>query len=252
MIEDAVPLVLFSGGVDSTYLLYKTLKEYKKVRVISAALTIQTEKSIRETDARQLILDELHQMRGEDPTIGEVRIGHTACIHDGQTSVTALCQPLHWITLATAYSLPNTNEVRIGYVKDDGPYTDNKNFQALWKAACVVTGCRSQDGQPPLLTFPLANMTKDEIIQAIPSRLLRFTTWCEDGGTLDACGYCSPCRRMKKAIFKLNEDNSLDEEKSDLMRTSYRRMTGDWLPNPFEQNEVKEEHEKDDNHETET
>ncbi len=213
--DDHVPLILFSGGLDSTYLLLDAVLHFRRVDVLKVSLVGQDAKSIREKQACDEILRMLDEDRiakeKDDPEHphGYVRRTYNPFAPGTMQTMShrILLQPVIWMWAAMS-SIDirlEHKEVWIGYVKGDDMIGSLPYLRAAWEnlvAACYV----DNDGKSyPELMFPLRGMGKLKLIRDIAPKYLSAISWCESMEEGNDCGLCSSCRRMMDACLSMRE-----------------------------------------------
>lgn len=194
--EHGVPLVLFSGGLDSTYALYRALHEYEQVDVVIGSLESQYHKNLRETKATGDILDALFEIP-ESETFGRIstllRIPTMGTYSRGRPSL----QPLSWFYAAAgACCSETTSEVIMGYVRGDSWEKMYDRLTYTWDYITSLCGVTGFKGKRPELSMPLIGTTKAEILLKLPPHLAALTSWCESQDEGNDCGICQSCTRM--------------------------------------------------------
>ncbi len=54
--------------------------------------------------------------------------------------------------------------------------------------------------------YPLAKMTKKEVIETIPFDLLKLTWWCRTPKNKKRCGMCHSCQEMSEIIEEISKN----------------------------------------------
>lgn len=225
LITDKSPLVVLSGGFDSTAVLHRALGMYEKVSVISMQLSGQPAKSARESKALDAILSAVDEIHGADPqAYGRISSYFRVPVHGtkhGQCS-TPLPQSTIWLSTAVTFLTPGIHEVHMGYVHGDDQAMLFPHMEKAWDSmldACGVIGSH------PKLVAPFLWVSKEDMIIRghLPS-YIGHSTWCESTRDEDDCGLCSSCMRMMKAIntWKFMYPDSFNE--SDVFRKRFRAM----------------------------
>lgn len=194
-------LLAFSGGLDSTYLLYDLVRSGVKVDLVTGTNALQFPQQVRQLKAIESIIGELAAMVQEkllDYSPAEPRMMDVPVADHGRSR---LGQNVAWLT-ALLYALyPKTTDVYLGYVLGDScalTLQDNiYAWQYMLRANMVEP---DQDGEFPQLSAPLQAFRKSDILDRIPDRLARHTTWCESYGEEDDCGVCPSCLTMMSAL----------------------------------------------------
>ena len=195
-------LVLFSGGLDSTFLLYKLLKDGHDVTTFYVDIQNNSEKVQVELLQRSLILEKLeNEFPGKTNDLGVVMSIDVKRIDRDNIP---LPQPNVW-TLAAAMCCPKgIDEISIGYVMHDSALsylTEIKRLFTSYSAFLRTT-------KFPKLTFPIIKYAKQEILKLLPNEYVKLVTFCEnpkldidkDGNmkNFKSCGHCDACETAKK------------------------------------------------------
>ena len=203
--ETKVPLLLFSGGLDSSYMLQMYL-ERGNVETLYVKGLIHEDKIAKELDARKKIIAALQEKTGN--YVLRDHIIDIGPIFGGGTADIGFAQPPMWIVGALQVSDYNKHsELAIGYVAGDQiacmiPYIINAwdNLQYFAK-----------HGNIPVV-FPLKVTRKVDILEAILPQIVQHIWVCEMpewwrdgkmiyipdglGGKLKPCGKCPACITM--------------------------------------------------------
>ncbi|MBI4228902.1 MAG: 7-cyano-7-deazaguanine synthase QueC [Deltaproteobacteria bacterium] len=206
-------VVIASGGIDSSTLLFKTVNENYK----TYALTFMYgQKHRREIDTAKWICEQLkvsHKIL-DLSVLKDVLSG--SALTDSSISIPEVpAEVLHYDTLKTTI-VPNRNSIflsiAIGYAVSIG--ANQVFFGAHHSDRGVYPDCRIEfveafqsaerlavDNASLTIKAPFAHMEKSEIVRlgtelGVPYQL----TWsCYKGGDLH-CGVCSSCRERKRAF----------------------------------------------------
>lgn len=224
-----IPLILFSGGLDSTALLNEALDTYAVVDLVFVKLSGQEEQYKRQAKAVKNICDEfMKKHRATIGRIGRIRNIETAEILGCHNGALRLAQGHGWLFAALNNLRPDNTMVQVGYVLGDSAYSAihdlTKAWEYLTKAACVT---HIDHGYIPNLNFPLMYKTKTDLINSLDERILRHVVWCENTDRGNDCGQCPSCKRMmgELASFKIfypeKFDASFLRKRNELMIKRY-------------------------------
>jgi hypothetical protein len=187
--------VLWSGGLDSTYLIIKNIEDGKEVDAGHAQIVgngnDKVELEAVETLAK-LLKEDYHDYFNYMGLIVkyEFRGGFNNNIHLRQAPV--------WINTAL-YNSQNYSEIQFGYVLND----DAISYLAEIRRA--YNGYRGLADDLPPLTFPLSKTSKETALFRTPERYLPYISFCEMPVGNAACGVCHSCKRMLKTITDVKE-----------------------------------------------
>ena len=197
-------MIPFSGGLDSTYLMWKNLKDGNRVLPVYFDVTNNEDKSILEQQQSRLIAKEL---------INEfdVKINIEYVTKFGINVINTLVnfpQPLMW-----AISLPfgvekDIDEIQIGYVMGDDAILYTKEIKRLYYST------KPFSSHTPKLKFPLLKekLHKEDLINCLPEPYHKLIISCENPRLLNfgykekysgigyreykLCCDCVPCRKI--------------------------------------------------------
>ena len=200
MNQNKTVYVLWSGGLDSTYLIYKLLKDDPTVKVVAGYIEIKNnqDKSIMEKDRCQKLAEIFFKeykyrfdYRGVVTTVDILSV-HAQKLKFNQVPI--------WI-FGAIMSIPrDIDEVAISYVMNDDAISYLADIKNVWD-----TYAEFVYGKMPTLTFPLMKTKKEEIIDELPSEIKELVWWCEtpkmkivvDSEKLptsfEPCGHCNSC-----------------------------------------------------------
>lgn len=210
------PLIVFSGGMDSTYLLYCMLLKSDVYTCYFEASQTPT-KINAEHDAREEIIRILEQITGHRvirDTIITMASVQTVIKdhwdkrhHQTVTKVAdkAWGQSHLWLN-ALLYVTDSSkhSEIMMGYLADDGLAWAYDSIIETWRLLQ-----RTAKSTPVDLKFPLSIITKEQVFIRLPLELHRATWTCElpAGEHFDGifkivpCEVCQPCRSKAKEVF---------------------------------------------------
>ena len=189
------PLILFSGGLDSTYLVQQQLT-VGPVDVMYINGGQHEEKMAKELKQRSIILDKFAEFYPHKVQAQYERLNSTQL----QGANTKWAQVAPWLfgALAIANSKRHS-KLMIGYVSDDGAYFGShlRYIEDAWynlqKIACV--------NDPIPIEFPLLSMSKVDILRDLDKRLLNDIWVCEVPKNGKHCGQCNPCKLMTRVLI---------------------------------------------------
>lgn len=201
--DQGVPLVVFSGGLDSTYLLCWMLQNYKEVDILTVELKGHVYKTPREKQARERIIAELVKMRRDDPDkFGKIRHHREeqgkGFIEQGILPIAS--QPLEWMRAAMHSLSTDTTKVVLGYVKSDS----NERLESMvkaWDLLIYALHVEAVGGKVVNLEFPIIGCEKEFILTQLPINLLRHVSWCETQSPKQFCNSCMPCVKMFSTLL---------------------------------------------------
>lgn len=189
-------LCLWSGGLDSTYLLIRLLDAGYKVETLYVEIPENEPKVAREKGAIEKLLkilrNKYYYFEHHTVTIpavpGAMLAQPLAFLYGGFLTS---CQRDHFAYFASSYVL---NDDALSFIND---------IQKTWKSFEW-----NYEGKLPRLIFPLMKMPKSIIWFEMKKFLaddIALLTWCEGADKEDHCGHCRPCNRMAEFIEQLPE-----------------------------------------------
>ena len=199
-------IVLFSGGLDSTYLVWKNLKEGNIVYPVHITINGNQNKTIIEKNA----IDKIHSMLLADDLPGELRsLKHVYEFNGFALQNNSMWAQLPVWMLGILFSpLQEADEVQIGYVMGDDILTYSKEIKAIFNSYRPFL---LNDAKNIKFTFPLHQTGKSDMVEALPEKYLKRVVFCEDPRNIREvdddvfhknCGTCGSCKTYKyREIF---------------------------------------------------
>jgi len=202
----ATVLVMLSGGLDSTAMLYRMLSETHKherlhVLFLELAGWESGTKGVAERQAVQNILSYLQRDFKFDKSID---------FHFYNSF--ALDQMLYYTAAAlTAKSMKNVHSVAIGRTKEDVGFfnktierrsvieTAENIFHNIVKGSSVMSFTKGKKDRNIELIFPVEDFTKKELFYLLPPPLKNSFCSCRKPDiNFQPCGKCSKCKSIEK------------------------------------------------------
>lgn len=198
-----VPLVLFSGGLDSTYVLLSTLRKYEKVDVLICELTGLDHINTRADRAASEILEKVEALSKSKPSkYGVVRFIERTQSSGHSHGASLITQPIGWLTAAFYRLKKDTSEVLYGAVKGDDTVLLYSAIINLWQSMMGVTYTECFGDNPPNLNFPIVHDRKEDLVwdkDWYP--IMKKVTWCENLKSVsNDCGFCPSCKTMTRSF----------------------------------------------------
>jgi hypothetical protein len=194
------PLVLFTGGVDSTLMLHQLLLT-SNVDIMYVNGHQGDPKYDKEQLARGSILKEIEgfglpykvqrlyhfELKGNWELLHDHT--HQAVLRrDTFHRNVVLPQALHWMFAAMSTMDPQEHSgVHMGYLSGDSIMSRYTELKSTWEWLCLLI---LKESIP--LVLSLAEYNKVDVLDRIDPRLYRHTWSCE-GQTEEPCGRCTPC-----------------------------------------------------------
>jgi 7-cyano-7-deazaguanine synthase in queuosine biosynthesis len=180
---------LWSGGLDSTYMIYKYLIEGHHVDAYYVQLDNNPTQSKRELNAIKKL----------KPLLSKYDFTYKGILSKFNLTANktdSVCMQQSPVFLLSAYYL--SGPVCIGYIMNDDSISYINDYQS------IVTALNLIRFKPLTLEFPLTKLKKEDIIKMLPDNIQRYTVWCEsDNPKIKSCGKCSSCKRYDLAKDKI-------------------------------------------------
>lgn len=202
-------LVPWSGGLDSTYLIFKLLNEGHVVDAHYTNLNGMTQ------DDRQLKavkeLADIFRNNYQDKL--NLYVNSESANTKLRSNRFCLDQVLfHIFNIVRNIELKH-DAVALGYVVRDAAISYLPEIKRIYNSYKGIAWGNSL----PVLTFPLMKTTKEMICRDLPFIYKDKVTWCENFGEQDNCGKCDSCKRMLNLMPERFENKT---EESDLIIAS--------------------------------
>lgn len=213
---DKRPLILWSGGLDSTLCVWNKLKEGISVDVVYIELENNETKVNRERAARSELKKIFHDYfccahYGYAQIVEDITIKIPAILHNTESQ---FIQPHMWANwLLYCYNSDIHSHIETGYIKEDDFWHIRHNFDKY-----IEYGNKAFFVDRKLeLRYPLEWISKKDVVDKylntiqLGKDLFQHTTWCEsileeDGKFSRSCS-CVPCQKMYviDAMFRENK-----------------------------------------------
>jgi len=195
-------LVVWSGGLDSTFLLTKIAEEFssKKFPVLAYSFVtdfLNSNKVIMENRARKNYL-RWAKKRGFHIDYKEVSITFSTIPNKGWA------QGLSWFSFIIPF-IPNDCDVYFGYIQGDSIWLAVNYFHEAYKNLSYVG-----DKKNTKLCYPFSYKKKWEIVkEVVDYGIPKKCFWtCEEPekkkGKIKKCGKCEPCRTLQAAKLEFD------------------------------------------------
>ena len=215
-------IIPWSGGLDSTVVLFDTLEEikdypYRKVHVVSVNCPqfFAEGTSIKEKEAREKIKEKIKE-RYEGVVI-EYSEFEVSTAEVNFPADPPIFGQLPLILSSVFAVLEQGSEIRFGYVKGDTivPYVNNVLDMIF---TYVQMGKYSNEMKQVGVTFPLLQETKREVtLKAIEYGILSLVYSCTEASeTIKDCD-CKKCKELVENLERIDQDikRGLEEEKKE-------------------------------------
>lgn len=194
LINDKLPLVLLTGGVDSAFLAY-TLLHDSPIDI----LYIEGCQHERKEEAEKIAVAEIVNFLNNNSPY-KIRNNGTVTLRTSMDSRHQFGQPLNWIFgVLNSKLIDGANSVNMAYISGDQMVYHLKDLIIAWEKMTEIALWHK-----PELLFPLVFKNKLEIYKSMPPELLELTWSCElpiktvhNSSSFQECGYCRPCKIKK-------------------------------------------------------
>lgn len=193
-----IPLVLFSGGLDSTYLVSYMLSEEGPIDILYVNGGQHPEKIRLELEHRDRLIAQLNEYYPNKIRCTYECLKQTY-FHSGINK--KWNQPNAWMQGAFHVIDPELHScIRLAYVSDDGAHFGYhlKHLEQQWRSMQEL----GFNGDPIPIDFPLLAYTKLNVMEEIDKRLLPNVWVCEAPSDGKACQSCNPCMLANETLAK--------------------------------------------------
>jgi 7-cyano-7-deazaguanine synthase in queuosine biosynthesis len=193
-LRDARVLVMLSGGIDSTGLLWQLLNKNEKIHVHHMNLKNRELRDAAESIAVSNILDYCKKF---------VDFTHSESTHEYPSFYNKMMWDTDIISFMSGMVcqlMPWIKEVAIGMTKtdfnDSSINTRVERANNVFNAMCEATK-----------VYPLKDMTKREVWDLMPKELQALTWSCRTpvygANVISVCGKCKSCKELNDAGIKI-------------------------------------------------
>lgn len=215
-------IVLWSGGTDSTLLLYELAMKYSSADHPILALTINTNvldqrKAKKEKESREKLKDDFKKLgKFIDYDTLEVNYGKMIPTH-------IAAQAAIWINNIITVAKHNSI-VYIGYNEGDSVCPDIQNIRDINNALCELMG------KSVSLCFPYLYFDKPRILEKLMESGLYEDTWTCEMPTEDGkeCNKCNPCNHHIEALLALSSRGFGDLLKEHTTMNDVSSLMSEW------------------------
>jgi len=194
--------ILFSGGLDSTYLVWKNLKEDNIVFPIYVEIENNEVKTILEKNRIELLWKEFEKEfhKNDSFNLKPIQYAVKVDVHANEGSLYFKQMPIWIFTVVFLQGMDNIDEIQIGYVSNDDAISYLDDIQNIYKSYQAI----SEPMKP--LTFPLTKMKKRQMAEELPEQYRKYIFSCEIAkikGSKDVefieyepCCECASCKTI--------------------------------------------------------
>lgn len=202
----------WTGGLDSTYLIYKNLSEGNTVYSSSILFANNVNQTIYEMKARYHLLPILEKIAEENNCNFYYESSYNIKFFAGGSGYVLGQLPV--LINSFRYLCPYgwVDEVQFAYVKGDDFFDSDFNMEKLFRDNFTNLEIYNVESKNVKLSFPLKYVSKSEILEIIDKRLLDLVHWCETP-EIDV--------ELKDLLTLILTDNVSDEFLNDLPKLNY-------------------------------
>lgn len=161
--------ILFSSGLDSTYLMWKALKDGHDVYPIYIRIENNGNKVLIEKQQCELIIKKLNKEFDK-----KITLNHSISIDVHNSKNLWFAQPFLWSSLLNIGLDTEVDEIQIGYVYGDSVIAYISDIKKVHNASKPFMHNHSK------LTFPITKIMKEEIARELPEQYLKLVVSCEN------------------------------------------------------------------------
>ena len=186
-------LILASGGLDSTYLMWKALEEGHKVIPVYVEIMNNSPKAERERKALDEIIRKLRKKYGGE----SIAVERTIMSLDVESrNECTMAQAPIWLLSLIFSPLKDVDEVHIGYVMGDCGVSYISELKRIWT---MYKQNFMSNRAEATLKFPLIKFHKHDLMDQLPNEIFQLTVFCESSINGNDCGSCVPCKTAKES-----------------------------------------------------
>ena len=213
--KDNSHVVIYSGGCDSTLLLYELSKKFGTKKNPVKALSfnyvqainprkIKTEKKTRNSFKQYCKKNKIYVDFLDINITTNRKYDKRAC---ESYSFNGIAQPYLWLTSLSTILLGKHN-IYFGYIKEDDFWFFKTEFINAFNALQKITGTESR------LIFAYSHAYKKNIIKELNENKIYEYTWHCEMPTDDnkRCGTCHPCKKHDQALKQIAEEEQEEKE----------------------------------------
>lgn len=205
--------VLFSSGLDSTYLIWKNLEEGNEVFPIYVEIKNNVNKTKIEKQNVKMLFEIFREKYGYRK-INEPYFITEVSIMTSNDDLLFTQLPI-WIFSLAYLPINKIDEIQIGYVMNDDAISYIDDIKKFYKAHAWL-----HKSKQPKLVFPLIKIYKQEMMRNLPLEYKNYITSCENPELLPyhmhvkgtnrklqfykPCGDCVPCKRIIRDNLNYN------------------------------------------------
>ena len=207
-------VVLFSGGLDSTYLVWKNLKEGNTVIPVYVEIENNEVKTKLEKNRIELLWKEFEKefRKPEDSyydfKLKSIMYAVKVGVHANEGSLYFHQIPIWMFSIVFLQGMVDVDEVQIGYVSNDDAISYLDDIQNIYKSYQPI----SEPMKP--LVFPIIKKKKYMMAQELPEQYRKYIFSCEAARIIgkedvefieyEPCCECAPCKTIIASEYYAN------------------------------------------------
>jgi 7-cyano-7-deazaguanine synthase in queuosine biosynthesis len=217
--KDPEVLVNLSGGIDSTYLLWKLLSDGKSVLVHNCKITNHEGRVYAEQNAIKKILEWL-----KENNLSNFKYIQTEFNYGNMERIIRDIEVVYFITAAILRDQKNKSIKELAVSANAHDESNNPKEQSVVRRREILKSISPRKefegyDSEAVLSFPIINKTKKDLIDEMPEELFRLTWFCRKPISLDqdnnlleknspnaskwlACKKCTPCKHVMSALIE--------------------------------------------------
>ncbi len=191
-----LPLVLWSGGTDSTALVIDLLS---KSDIDLLYVNLENNRFQQYYEKKSIL--KMKSILNDSNLKGKIKTCHSFGYEQINISKSIYSQPALWLTAASFIANPEIHSsVNLAYIRQDDAWHYKTEMHKFWSSIHNLTS----DGKNVPLVFPFEWHTKKNMIDIIKNfeygeQILNLIYWCESGHTKN-CGECASCLRHQQDL----------------------------------------------------
>lgn len=187
-IEDKSIIVIWSGGCDSTALLYNIACKFPEKRITAYSVISYT--GSRKTDRK---CRERLKKRFKEDGITNIDYKTVVCqVSPFSQNIGGLAQPCVWLSVLPSVLCRQAQLVCFGYIRGDDIWHYKEHFKKTFDGMKALLDSDAE------LCFPLEWKDKQDILHYLDEHnLIDLCNWCEYADTYEnGCGSCKDCKEV--------------------------------------------------------
>lgn len=210
--------VFWSGGIDSTAIIYKYLNEGHKVTAGYIKMLNNEIKTKMELDAIDKLEEKFKYFKNfkYSGILSEGVAKNVLCGRDKGV----MFRQLPFLLFNIMYIIGEYDEIALGFIRNSDINPWIPDIQKIYRSLFGV--CHDDDtDKKTKLVFPFYKIGKQEIVNLVPKEIFELTVTCEypkeiSKGKFKECGNCEQCKTIIKYRYLHNNNKKVIREVVDL------------------------------------